>query len=209
LSPPLPVLTLCAVKPSETMSRETAQVGLQLKVGVRARDPAELPFEDDALGESLTRMVQRSVQRGLPPPAILVLRQEQVEIIDLRPILDAGLSVHRFIAAAAGQEGVSSVALLAVLDLEERGRPLGHAATAFIEWPDNRWWHGYFLLSPSFRPLEDLPLVTRRAIEGQPRPKGFGGWFSRARFQRLSLHLERATPPTAPAGEPASEPLVH
>jgi hypothetical protein len=169
--------------------------GIRLSVGARPRDPQDFPALDDDLGESLTTMVLRTVSRGVPPPSVLVLRPEQVEIIDLRPILTAKLSVHRFISAAAGQADVEAVALLAVLELEELGRPLGRGGSAFIEWPDNRWWHGYHLLGGSMRPLDDMPRVVRRARDGQPRPRGFGGWFSRARFQRLSLHLERVQPP--------------
>ncbi len=178
--------------------------GIRLSVGARPRDPEAFPAQDDALGESLTDMVLRTVSRGVPPPSVLVLRPEQVEIIDLRPILQAKLSVHRFISAAAGQPGVDAVALLAVLELEELGRPLGRGGSAFIEWPDNRWWHGYHLLGRSMHPVEDMPRVMRRARDGQPRPRGFGGWFSRARFQRLSLRLERVEPPPGEARE-----LVH
>ena len=153
-------------------------------------------------------MVRRGLARGVPPPSVLVLRPEQVEIIDLRPILQANLSVHRFIAAAAGQPGVEAIALLAVLELEELGHPLGRGGSAFVEWPDNRWWHGYHLLGRSMRPVEDMPVVVRRAKDGQPRPRGFGGWFSRARFQKLSLRLDRVAPaPDAPNTEP--EAMVH
>jgi hypothetical protein len=190
------------------LSTPTPPSGLRLQVGARPRDPQEFPKEDDALGESLARMVLRSVSKGVPPPSALVLKPDQVEIIDLRPILKARLSVHRFIAAAAGQPGVDAVALLAVLDLEDSGRPLGRSGTAFVEWPDNRWWHGYHLLGQSFRPVDDMPLVVRRAQDGAPRPRGFGGWFSRARFQRLSLRLERVVPPPT-EHQPQAETLVH
>ena len=130
----------------------------------------------------------------MPPPAALVLRGELVELVDLRPILASGLSVHRFLAALAGQPAVEALALLAVVDLREGGRPLGHTGVVFIEWPDNRWWHGYHLLSGAFKPLDDVPMVTRRATDGLPRPEGLGGWFSRARFQRLRLDLSPADP---------------
>ncbi len=179
-------------------------LGIRLKIGARPRQAAEFPFEDDALGVRLSEMVRTSLRRGVPPPTALVLREEQVEMIDLRPIVSAELSAHRFLAAAAGQPEVSAVALLAVLDVEERGRPLGKAGVVFVEWPDNRWWHGYTLLGARFRPLDDMPLVTRRAVDGLPRPSGFGGWFSRARYQRLSLSLQRIEPA---ATEPT--PMVH
>lgn len=193
------------------MTLPSPEPGIRLQVGARPRDPVEFPADDDALGHSLAGMVLRSVERGVPPPAILVIRREQVDIIDLRPILQAGLSVHRFIAAAAGQPEVEAVALLAVLDIEEGGKPLGRAGAAFIEWPDNRWWQGYHLLGGGFRPVNDVPLTVRRAVDGLPRPRGFGGWFSRARFQRLSLRLERVLPaPSSPDAErPDGADLVH
>ncbi len=188
------------------MSQLPPPPGIRLQVGARPRDAAEFPPQDDALGQNLAGMVLRGVARGVPPPTIIVLRQEQVEVIDLRPILEAGLSVHRFIAAAAGQPDVQAVALLAVLELEELGRPLGRGGSVFVEWPDNRWWHGYHLLGRSGRPVDDMPLVVRRALDGQPRPRGFGGWFSRSRFQRLRLRLERVEAPGT-GDEPAE--LVH
>ncbi len=190
------------------MSTPTRPPGIQLQVGARPRNPQEFPAEDEALGENLSSMVRRGVTRGVPPPSVLVLRADQVEIIDLRPIVKAGLSVHRFLSATAGQPGVEAVALLAVLELEELGRPLGRGASAFIEWPDNRWWHGYHLLGRGMKLVDDMPLVVRRALDGQPRPRGFGGWFSRARFQRLSLRLERVESKRSSPDDPSAA-LVH
>jgi hypothetical protein len=174
---------------------------IRVRVGARERRFDEFPRDDDALGERLAEMVRGTLVRGVPPPAIVVLRPERVELLDLRVILDAGLSVHRFIAAAAGQEGVEAIALLAVVDLHEAGRAIGHTGLVFLEWPDNRWWQGYHLLGHTFKPLDDMPLVQRRAVDGLARPAGLGGWFSRARFERLSLHV------SSEPGE--SQPLVH
>ncbi len=190
LPPTNSVLTL-GTEHEVTVHQPLPPPGIRLRIGARPRQAGEFPFDDDALGERLGEMVHESLQRGVPPPAAVVLHPEHVEMIDLRPLLSAGLPAHRFLAAAAGQPGVESLALLAVLDLEEAGRPLGKAGVVFVEWPDNRWWHGYHLLGSRYHPLDDMPMVTRRAVDGLPRPSGFGGWFSRARFQRLCLRLEQ------------------
>ncbi|MFH1468221.1 MAG: hypothetical protein ABIO70_27790 [Pseudomonadota bacterium] len=170
-------------------------IEVQVRIGTRGRDPESFPREDDALGERLAELVRTTLLRGVPPPAVVVLRAERVDLVDLRGILDAHLSVHRFIAAAAGQDDVEAVALLAVVDQREAGKPVGHTGMVFVEWPDNRWWHGYHLLSQAFKPLDDMPMVLRRAVDGLPRPDGLGGWFSRARFERLKLRLREVAPP--------------
>ncbi len=182
------------------MSTPTAPKGIQLRVSVRQRDPVAFPAEDEALGARLSEMVLKALDRGVPPPALLVVRPAQVELLDLRPILGAGHSVQRFLASAAGQDEVEAVALLAVLNTLERGQPVGRAAVVFVEWPDNRWWHGYFLLNQGFKALEDMPQVVRRATDGTPRPAGLGGWFSKARFHRLKLQLRRLDPDEPGAG---------
>ena len=170
-------------------------IEVQVRIGSRSRDVELFPRQDDALGERLAEMVRSTLLRGVPPPAVVVLRPDRVDLVDLRTIIEARLQVHRFIAATAGQDEVEAVALLAVVDLREAGRPVGHTGMVFVEWPDNRWWHGYFLLSQAFQPLDDMPMVLRRAVDGLPRPEGFGGWFSRARFERLKLQLREISPP--------------
>jgi len=179
-------------------------IGLRIRVGSRRRDPEEYPEQDDALGEALFGKLLEALQRGVPPPALLLLRQEVVELVDLRPLLEGGHAVDRFIAAAAGQDGVQAAALLAVLSMRERGRPVGRAAVAFVEWSDNRWWQAYQLLNQGFKALDDMPPVQRRAVDGFPRPAGLGGWFSTARFLQLKLRLQR----DAAAIPPGSQ-LVH
>jgi hypothetical protein len=188
------------LRPEARRTLVTAASGIevQVRIGSRGRDPEAFPREDDALGERIAELVRTTLRRGVPPPAVLVLRPERVDLVDLRAILVAGLSVHRFISAAAGQDEVEAVALLAVVDQRDAGRPLGHTGMVFLEWPDNRWWQGYHLLSEAFKPLDDMPMVLRRAVDGQPRPDGFGGWFSRARFERLKLQLREVAPPADP-----------
>ena len=59
----------------------------------------------------------------------------------------------------------------------------------FVEWPDSRWWWALRLLeNRGFR--EDWPQVIRQAREGDPRPGGVGGWFSRGRRERLRLNAQ-------------------
>ncbi len=180
-----------------------ARTSIRLQVGVEPRDPERFPPDDEGLGDRLTALVAGALARGVPPPALFVFRPERVEILDLRPVLQGGHPLDLFIAAAAGQEAVDAVALLAVLDLKDPERSVGRAGAVFIEWPDNRWWHAYQLLNRANAPLDDMPHVVRRAVDGLPRPSGLGGWFSRARYFGLRLMVEPPGPPSDPS------PLVH
>ncbi|MBN1336950.1 MAG: hypothetical protein JXB39_13415 [Deltaproteobacteria bacterium] len=179
------------------------RTSVRLHVGVEPRDPERFPPDDDALGERLASLVMHALGRGVPPPALFVIRTHRVEILDLRPVLQANHPLDLFIAAAAGQEHVEAVALLAVLDLKDPERSVGRAGAVFIEWPDNRWWHAYHLLNQANAPLDDMPRVVRRAVDGLPRPAGLGGWFSRSRYFGLRLTVE------PPEVTPGPSPLVH
>jgi hypothetical protein len=179
-----------------------ARTSIRLHVGVEPRDLERFPDDDDGLGDHLTSLVTDALARGVPPPALFVFRSDRVEILDLRPVLKAAQPLDLFIAAAAGQEAVEAVALLAVLDLKDPERSVGRAGAVFIEWPDNRWWHAYRLLNQSNAPIDDLPRVVRRAVDGLPRPTGLGGWFSRSRYFGLRLTVEPPAEPTEPSPLP-------
>jgi hypothetical protein len=174
---------------------------LQLRVHVEGRNPDSFPADDDALGE---RLWQRMVgQIGKPlAPALFVFRREQVDMLDLLPLVTAGAPLHLFVSAAAGQPDVLSVALLGTPMLVRSGRMVGRAAVTFLEWPDNRWWQAFQPLDPAFGPLPDLSREVQRAVDGMPRPGGLGGWFSTARFHHLALKLVRSV-------ETDDGPLVH
>ncbi len=163
----------------------------QLRVQVGPRDPERFPrSSDDALGEQLFAMAAGVLARGLPRPAMIVMRSEQVDRLDVVPLLKAE-PVHRvrMLAAIAGQDGVECAALIGALRI--RIGPMKQPAQAlvcFVEWPDNRWWTCWQLVG-SDRTLVGSGPVVRKAVDGWPRPGGVGGWFSLARRAGLKLKM--------------------
>ena len=160
---------------------------LRLQVRYGTRDPARLPAEDEALGTSVFGMLAGALEHGLPRPAYLVLREDQVDHVDALPILrlppEQG---QRMLSAIAGQPGVQCVALASPLTLRTGPRTGGRALVVFLEWPDNRWWTAWQPLDEGNRLLGEEP-ATRAAADGWPKPGGGGGWFAMAR--RLGLRL--------------------
>ena len=179
-------------------------VTVRTRVAYGPRDPERLPFEDEALGAALYELVEKVVreQGKLPRPCILGLREELVERYDLPGVVQSGGDVHAFTSAVAGQSGVDAVAIAGVLGVRLGGaRERVPALVTFVEWPDGRWWSALRVVRDR-RLAEDLPVLVRRADEGYPRPGGMGGWWSRSRFQGLSLSLSRS-------GGQAGAGLVH
>ena len=177
--------------------------GPAFKIRVRTgpRSTERFPTDDDALGGQLSALVTGALARGLPRPAVLVLRADQVDWFDAVPLLKATpLHRHRMLGAIAGQEGVECVAMVGTFQVRHgRSRPgqrppLQRALLCFIEWPDNRWWASWRLLGDDKQPITDAPMI-RTAVDGWPRPGGVGGWFSLARRQRLTLNLKRTAKP--------------
>ena len=160
-------------------------------VSVGARDPRYFPAEDGELGSVLYERLEKTVQAGkLPRPTALALHASQVTQYDVLPLLKARADLHRFLSAVSGQSGVEAVAIVGLVRMGPQRaakRPL--AAMCFLEWPDSRWWWALRLLEDRvFR--EDWPVVVREAREGDPRPGGVGGWFSRGRRERLRLNAQ-------------------
>jgi hypothetical protein len=175
---------------------------LSLRVHVEERKAENFPFDDDdSLGERLWERMEGRIGRPLAP-ALIVLRNEQVDMLDLLPLVGAGASLQLFASSAAGQPGVQCVALLGTPSLVRAGHLVGRAAVAFLEWPDNRWWQAFQPLDPSFGVMPDFGREVHRAVDGMPRPGGLGGWFSTARYFNLALKLERSV-------DTDDGPLVH
>lgn len=166
-----------------------------LRIRTGPRDPAILPSDDDALGESLFGRTVATLDKGFPRPVMLVLQEQQVDQVDVGPILRAPPPHReRMLSALAGQPAVTAAALVGTLSLERkrRGEVLARsrALVVYLEWPDNRWWTSWQIVDGARALVGDGP-VTRRAIDGEPRPGGVGGWFARARREGLRLRMRR------------------
>lgn len=169
----------------------------QLRVRRGPRSPERFPRDEDALGERLGLALTASLERGLPRPAMLLLRDSTVEQVDLVPVLGAPRPhAERMLAALAGQDGVEAAALVGMLRVRGPAAPRGGlAAVVYAEWPDNRWWTSWRYVGPRRELLGEEPMV-RRAVDGWPRPGGMGGWFARARRTGVTLRLEGPPQPT-------------
>lgn len=177
--------------------------GLQIRVRSGKRSLERFPRDDEALGQQLSVLVAGALARGLPRPAMLVLREEQVDWFDAVPILKVPAPHNqRMFAAISGQDDVECVALVGTFTVNRRGRSRGPKSDSkpqlvllcFIEWPDNRWWASWRFIGEQQRPLTSDPVI-RSAVDGWPRPGGVGGWFAMARRLRLKLKMERQAPP--------------
>ena len=177
-----------------------------LRVQSGVRDLDLLPAGDDALGHALFERAAGVLDRGTPRPVMLVLREQQVDQVDVVPLLQAEPAHReRMLSAVAAQDAVTCAALVGGLTLHRRRRgevvATTRAIVVYLEWPDNRWWTAWQPVDATRSLLGDGPMV-RRAVDGEPRPGGIGGWFARARRERLKLRLHR------PAGQEGLD-LVH
>ena len=176
-------------------------IGFRMRVHVAERDPQRFPKDDDLLGENLFELLKDALSGGrVPRPAMLVLRDRQVDQFDLLPILrSGGWSAQRLLGGLVGRDNVDCAALVGALVVRPGRRQEGahQAAVCFVEWPDNRWWTAWQPLDGKNRLVGPEPLV-RRAVDGWPKPTGVGGWFSSARRDRVRLELK-----------PVGESLVH
>ncbi len=163
----------------------------RLRIRSSPRDPARLPEEDEALGQSFFTQLAASLLRGLPRPALLLLRPAQVDQVDVLDVLrkpaDQG---HTLLAALCGQEGVECAALIGVLTVRTGPQRGARAAVVFVEWPDNRWWTAWQPMDDSRVLVGEGPIV-RAAVDGWPKPGGVGGWFAKARRLDLQLRLTK------------------
>ena len=159
------------------------------------RDLARFPQEDEALVQRLAQYGRDALEKGLPRPAILVLKSEQVMQYDLPALLAPERSLTSpILAAISGQDGVECMALVGTLRMRSgrRSEPM-QVITVFVEWPDNRWSMSWQGLDSKRNLVGDGPIL-RSAIDGWPRPTGLGGWFSRARREGLRLRVARSEP---------------
>lgn len=133
------------------------------------------------------------LEKGLPRPALLALKSDQVIQYDLAGLVDPGQSLMGpMLAAVAGQEGVECVALVGTLRMRrKKGQPGLPSIAVYIEWPDNRWVMRWLALGPERKVLGDGP-IYRSAVEGWPRPSGLGGWFAQSRRTGLRLKVTPA-----------------
>lgn len=169
------------------------------------------PPDDASHEEQLVGLVLRGVARGAAPPVGVVVRDEVVHLIDVRPAAAQKVAVGRLLAGLTqarfddAPDRPQAVGVLGTFRLKQRpdeaGAPL---VQVFLEWPDCSWWHWRALLDADGEVVQDT-VTVQSARDGDPLPKGLGRWWSTARRHNLQLHLRRQ----APAPPPLSSTLVN
>jgi hypothetical protein len=170
----------------------SAPAGLRIRGSVGPRDQTLYPAEDGALGLSLFGMVESALTRGRPAPAVFLISADTIDRFRLTEIkTQSPNGRQRMLAAMASLDGIECMAMLGAFRFRGKG-PLHGAwvASAFIEWPDNRWWSVWQPIGPRGSLVGNAPQF-RTALEGSPRPGGMGGWFSLARRAGLKLRIQR------------------
>ena len=157
------------------------------------RDLDRFPIDETGLGRGLFSSVVKALERGRPAPAAFVFFEDKIDRFALRVIADRPAFVQqRILAAMAGQASVECFAVLGAFRFRGRGPMDGQwVASAFVEWPDNRWWTAWQPFGPNRTLIGDGPQI-RSAVDGSPRPGGVGGWFALARRHNLKLRLHRS-----------------
>jgi hypothetical protein len=169
------------------VSSNRSQSAIRIRLGIQARSglyPAPGAAEE-VLGLRLLRLLKDRIAGGLPRPSLFLFYDEVVQVVDLSPILRIQGDIHRAISSFSTLEGVEVMGLVGVLDKRLKGVVVQQVAAVFLEWPDGRWWFGCLPL-----PLEGAEPEIQAASQGAGKPSGLGGWFSRARFEKLQIRLE-------------------
>jgi hypothetical protein len=162
--------------------------------------------DDDALGERLTALVRDALARGGAPPAAVVVMDGRVDLILLRPELVGEVPVPMLLGGLsrsiqADRPAVKAVGMIGVFrPRPSTSRPPGvPVAMVFLEWTDCRWWQWRGLIDPEAGAVLEETETVGRAVDGVPRPRGLGGWWSLGRRRNMAFRLDRheEPPPTA------------
>lgn len=188
-----------------------------LQIRIHTLSPAPDPSSEV---ERLRTLVQGAVARASAAPSAVVVRPGGTEIIELRPIAAARLSLPLFLAGLTRSErqggGTSgpplAVGLVGQFRLR-RGPARAEAARAeaaraetadgvpvalaFLEWPDCRWWQWQALLDGERALLQETEVI-RRAEDGDPLPSGLGRWWSLGRRSGVRVRYSARAPEPAP-----------
>jgi hypothetical protein len=173
---------------------------MELQVRVQSV-PTDGIGSDDALGERLVSLLHGAVQRGGAPASAMVVTPDRIDIVPLRPVVEAKMRPGLFLAGlsrgAFGSEAPIAVGLIGTFTWrrtrEDAGIPL---VMTFLEWADCRWWQWRALVDPGASPLairHDTE-TTLRAVDGAARPDGLGGWWSLGRRRPVDLRWRRTDP---------------
>ena len=161
------------------------------------------PMDDEALGEHLVEQVRRAIPKRQAGPALVLVRAERAEVMAAkslsapglpRPVDGMGLFTR---AQFPDGKHVRAIGLMGVFGY--RARPTDTPVPTplvFLEWEDGRWWQWRALMDPTDNALRTETETVLRAVDGIPRPRGLGGWWTRGRVLGGRPVFTRTVPET-------------
>ena len=129
----------------------------------------------------LADLVRLALEKGGAPSVAVILREERVDLLPLKPVVDAGVGVPVFLAGlsqseTAGASDVLAVGVMGTFHLKRRGDARGApVAMVFLEWSDCSWWHWRGLIEADGRTLREDTQTVATASEGAAKPRNLGG----------------------------------
>lgn len=172
---------------------------IQLQRSRSIRYIGEFPSSDAELGAAFWKLTTERLPQGRPKPTFVLVLPDAIESVPAAQVTAHGpLAGLRVCAALAGEPGAEALALVGTVAVRtRRNADPAPALLVFFERPDNRWWLAWSPLNEAGQLRWTDPEV-RAAVEGWPRPRGLGGWFSLSR--REGLRLERTSEGAGQAG---------
>jgi hypothetical protein len=179
---------------------------IELRIQTLTREAAG---DDDRVGHRLVTLLRAALDRGAAPPAAVIVRPEQFDLVLLDSLARHHVSPMAFLAALTRSRmdhagPVEAVGVLGTFRAVRRldGSPVPAAPTppgvpmgmVFLEWGDGRWWHWRSLLEATTADLRDDTETLSRAVDGSPKPTRLGGWWSLGRRRELGLLMTRTAP---------------
>ena len=162
-----------------------SQIALRVQSIRRPDEPLGLEAE----AEGLCAIVRRGVKGEGAPLVGVAMRSSHIDLIDLDPVRGSRLPLRRFLAGLTLQRdgrGSHPVAV-GVLGVVEEGPGVpGPHALVFLEWPDGRWWHWSARLDHEENCVVADTEGVHQAAQGDPLPKGLGGWWALGRTIQAS-----------------------
>ena len=156
---------------------------------------------DEEIGRSLASSVEKAVGSPSNSPLAVVVRKAHIDLVELGPVLERGVSLSKFLARLTqcevdDDDHVMAVGLMGQMNLRaKKGEPGVPTALVFLEWEDSRWWHWRARVDATSKQLDTDSVRVARAEDGLSRPTRFGGWWSLGRRRKLRPAYSRRAAP--------------
>lgn len=168
------------------------------RLTVRSHARADIPA-DVGPERWLSSLVEAAVKAGTAGPAGVVLRERQIDVVELAGPRAAGIRTGWLLAGLTTTETqpggrAEAVGVVGRHTRKHKGVDV-ELAMVFLEWSDCSWWLWEARLDASGKALHGAPVVSC-AAEGDALPPGIGRWWSAARRAGMRVELAAATQAT-------------